>query len=380
MKKEKGITLIALVVTIIVLLILAGIAINLSIGNNGLFSRAKDSKKQTEIAVIKERAGTDILGAQADNKSGDITKEQLVEILETYFENVPEAKELPEDLSTVILTAKKEYGGHEIKASDIYDGGLAKEQETIAKSESYVGYYADFQKADGSDGSDGIPDGIIYADLAVGGSGTWNNDRDSGFEYEAVSTGLKEYYISQTGYNGTLGINDVLSPIGVGADRFYVMALEDVNPGTSYCWYDAAEDDGGKLDKIVDSSTNDFGEGRENTRYVMDKWDKGTNEGGWGAQNDNETYADLWGAISNTVKPNYKWFVPSKSEWSAFGDMMYTKYGMTTSNYGEKGLNGWYWTSSQKNAGRVFLTAFYDGWIDGNWTSGFDYVRLSTTF
>ena len=42
-KKENGITLVALVVTIIVLLILAGVAISLTIGNNGLFNRAQNA-------------------------------------------------------------------------------------------------------------------------------------------------------------------------------------------------------------------------------------------------------------------------------------------------------------------------------------------------
>jgi len=49
-----GITLIALVVTIIVLLILAGIAINLSIGNNGLFSRAKNAANTWREAEANE--------------------------------------------------------------------------------------------------------------------------------------------------------------------------------------------------------------------------------------------------------------------------------------------------------------------------------------
>lgn len=42
-KKERGITLVALVVTIIVLLILAGVAISLTIGNNGIFQRAQQA-------------------------------------------------------------------------------------------------------------------------------------------------------------------------------------------------------------------------------------------------------------------------------------------------------------------------------------------------
>ena len=42
-KKENGITLVALVVTIIVLLILAGVAISLTVGDNGLFRRAQNA-------------------------------------------------------------------------------------------------------------------------------------------------------------------------------------------------------------------------------------------------------------------------------------------------------------------------------------------------
>lgn len=50
----KGITLIALVVTIIVLLILAAVAISLTIGQNGIFSRAEDAVIANENASIKE--------------------------------------------------------------------------------------------------------------------------------------------------------------------------------------------------------------------------------------------------------------------------------------------------------------------------------------
>lgn len=52
--KEKGITLIALVVTIIVLLILASIAINLTIGNNGLFIRARMAAEKSKEETAKE--------------------------------------------------------------------------------------------------------------------------------------------------------------------------------------------------------------------------------------------------------------------------------------------------------------------------------------
>ena len=54
-KQVKGITLIALVVTIIVLLILAGIALNLTIGQNGIFSRAEQATNTWRNAEANEQ-------------------------------------------------------------------------------------------------------------------------------------------------------------------------------------------------------------------------------------------------------------------------------------------------------------------------------------
>ena len=56
MKRDsKGITLIALVITIIVLLILAGVTIATLTGDNGILTRATESKEQTELADEKEK-------------------------------------------------------------------------------------------------------------------------------------------------------------------------------------------------------------------------------------------------------------------------------------------------------------------------------------
>ena len=54
LKREKGITLIALVITIIVLLILAGVSIAMLTGDNGIITQAKLAKEKTEEAKIKE--------------------------------------------------------------------------------------------------------------------------------------------------------------------------------------------------------------------------------------------------------------------------------------------------------------------------------------
>ena len=54
-KGENGITLVALVITIIVLLILAGISIVMLTGQNGILNRAVEAKEKTEIAEEKEK-------------------------------------------------------------------------------------------------------------------------------------------------------------------------------------------------------------------------------------------------------------------------------------------------------------------------------------
>ena len=55
-KDKKGITLVALVVTIIVLILLAGVSVNLVIGNNGIIAKAQIAKKNAENAAWLEKA------------------------------------------------------------------------------------------------------------------------------------------------------------------------------------------------------------------------------------------------------------------------------------------------------------------------------------
>ncbi len=54
-KNNKGITLIALIITIIILLILAGVAISFSIGNDGIFNKSKKSAEKYNEESVKER-------------------------------------------------------------------------------------------------------------------------------------------------------------------------------------------------------------------------------------------------------------------------------------------------------------------------------------
>ncbi len=72
-KKQLGITLIALVVTIIVLLILAGISIMMLTGQNGILVRAQEAKIRSEKAAVLEMLRLEVAEKMVDTEKDDIT-------------------------------------------------------------------------------------------------------------------------------------------------------------------------------------------------------------------------------------------------------------------------------------------------------------------
>ncbi len=82
-RKNKGITLIALVVTIIVLLILAGISIIMLTGQNGILNRAGEAKEKTGVAQIEESVKLAVADALTKG-TGTVTKDNLEDALNKY--------------------------------------------------------------------------------------------------------------------------------------------------------------------------------------------------------------------------------------------------------------------------------------------------------
>lgn len=64
--KNKGITLIAFVITIVILIILAGVLVNLTLGDNGLFTRSRLAKQRYEYAAAKEIVDVKLVDIQAE--------------------------------------------------------------------------------------------------------------------------------------------------------------------------------------------------------------------------------------------------------------------------------------------------------------------------
>jgi len=76
MKKNNGVTLIVLAVTIVILTILSGVAINQALGDGGLINKTKDEKNTSRIKLINEA----IQSYNLENKLGP-TAEDIAEVL-----------------------------------------------------------------------------------------------------------------------------------------------------------------------------------------------------------------------------------------------------------------------------------------------------------
>ena len=106
-KKEKGITLVALVVTIIVLLILAAVSINIFFTDNGLFSRAFEAKKWHEIGEIQEKLELEKEPVFIDNQGKITIEEYLEHIIEEGIIEEKDIEDTEEEKSKYITVEDK---------------------------------------------------------------------------------------------------------------------------------------------------------------------------------------------------------------------------------------------------------------------------------
>lgn len=133
-KYEKAITLVALVVSIIILIILAGVSINLILGNNGIVTKSIEAKKVYQNATDKEEIE---LGAMENEISsyivGQRDSSEPYQLIGTY------------DVGMSLDLSKLSF--HEIWI-EVYDSeldimissGIIKEQLTNQDKKSYFGY------------------------------------------------------------------------------------------------------------------------------------------------------------------------------------------------------------------------------------------------
>ena len=374
LKERKGITLIALVITIIVLLILAGVSIAMLTGQNGILTQAQSAKTTTEDKSAEEKIKLAVMAARAQSEGALDADKLVAEITNNYGGTATKTGTGFPVNATVDGKSFTIDGDGNVTSKEDSNQPTPNPTDKISKSTSYVGYYADID-------ADGKVDGVIYADLAKGDNveKKWNNDSDSKYTIPTVTEGLKDYCIRQTNYkaNDGFGTKDVISPTGTGKDRFYIMALTDIDGkrnGTYYDWYNAAYNTG--MSDYATTTSEDFGTGKSNTTTMISKW----NAKKYGEQDQcSSGHKDMWGQIQEKV--NNGWFVPSRAEWSAFGgELGISKDSSNEKYYGNFGLSSCYWSSSQYSANGAWCARFSYGYMGINTVNSTNYVRLSATF
>lgn len=83
--KEKGITIVALVITIIILLIISGLTIEVLIGKDGIISKTAETKQATELSSEKEKIQLAVIQTAQDNESLTIEVDKLNQNLINVF-------------------------------------------------------------------------------------------------------------------------------------------------------------------------------------------------------------------------------------------------------------------------------------------------------
>ena len=146
MKKTKenqlGITMIALIVTVIVLLILAGISIATLNGDSGIIKKSKEAKEQTEISEEKEVVDRATVQAMGNNKKGDLIESELQEQLDKIASSgKTEVTDTGEEFEVLFKESNRCY--------TVDKEGNILEQQTIEKIE----YAGDITKNGRYDGS-----------------------------------------------------------------------------------------------------------------------------------------------------------------------------------------------------------------------------------
>ena len=139
MKKERGITLIALVITIIVLIILAGVSINLVLGENGIVNMSKRAKENTELAAKEEKIILDNLLSQIDGNA-TYNKEKSVNAPTLLIGMTPIKFEMPTTtaMGTIVQTTTDD--------ADWYEYGTTYDQTNNTTTKKW----ANAQTEDGS--------------------------------------------------------------------------------------------------------------------------------------------------------------------------------------------------------------------------------------
>jgi len=239
LKGQKGITLVALVVTIIVLIILAGVSINLTLGDNGLITIAKKAKENMELTQIEEQTKLNELYTQIGENEGGFA--------DSYYDAIQKLDDFKKAIADYIeqaggikpaYTAEKEIFGESItgivaevtKDATATADNIAEGKTAWVKGEKIIGTGKDIQSYY-EEGKDSVIK-MIYSNVATIYNTQWSSSSTlsgeakspagSGYATKMVNGRSNNIYLAKTpkeeeGYLVSLDFSHKLSALGGGS-------------------------------------------------------------------------------------------------------------------------------------------------------------------
>ena len=214
--KQKGITLIALVITILVLLILAGVSINTVFSDNGIMKRARDSKKVTNMSSLKETIGV-VLQGRNINKQVGLEQNSLKTDLEKGISGDKQVEQITDDTCYVTrddVTLTVYDNGDIVEGkTDLWDG-TTKSKPTVDENKNWHIYTPEEMK--------------YFADYV---NGNLTEDEKAGLEItdDTIVYLEKDLDLGARQVNGTLTAGTAWEPVGTEKEAKFTGTFEGNN-------------------------------------------------------------------------------------------------------------------------------------------------------
>ena len=298
LKERNGITLIALVITIIVLLILAGVVITTLTGDNGILGKAKTAKTTNDEEKAKEQIKIAVMGSYG--KDGELNYDDLTKNLgQIGITELPDTASYPLEVTLDGVSATIEANG---EVNFTTSGGYTQTGDTITSPDGKtmkVGDYVDYDptlEAKASDLTYTSTADKTGADSDQEFNATTYKSAGYGWRILGVSkgklrlisgefvgagnytNGSRTYYTlkGQKGYiNGIEELNKISAIFGhgKGAEKATSITVEDINAITGYNPTTAKYGEGNSYE-YGNKVTYTRGEGTQNTFNYYDKTNK----------------------------------------------------------------------------------------------------------
>ena len=298
LKERNGITLIALVITIIVLLILAGVVITTLTGDNGILGKAKTAKTTNDEEKVKEQIKIAVMGSYG--KDGELNYDDLTKNLgQIGITELPDTASYPLEVTLDGVSATIEANG---EVNFTTSGGYTQTGDTITSPDGKtmkVGDYVDYDptlEAKASDLTYTSTADKTGADSDQEFNATTYKSAGYGWRILGVSNGkirlISEEFIGagtytdsnrtyytlkgQKGFiNGIEELNKISAIFGhgKGAEKATSITVEDINAITGYNPTTAKYGEGNSYE-YGNKVTYTRGEGTQNTFNYYDKTNK----------------------------------------------------------------------------------------------------------